>query len=83
MSFTIFNAGVALNSIRKRMSAITGAPLRFFEITKLLHYQPGEQFSNTDPAGAPDYATLHAGLPPTTGEKWLLSQWIRSKPVAG
>ena len=22
----------------------------------------------------------HAGLPPTQGEKWLLSQWMRSKP---
>ena len=38
-------------------------------------------FSNTDPAGAPDYDTVHAGLPPTSGEKWLLSQWIRSRPM--
>jgi prolyl 4-hydroxylase len=27
--------------------------------------------------GAPDRRTLHAGLPTTRGEKWLLSQWIR------
>lgn len=39
-------------------------------------------FSNVDAAGAPDYDTVHAGLPPTRGEKWLLSQWIRSRPVA-
>ena len=28
--------------------------------------------------------TLHTGLPPTRGEKWLLSQWIREKrqPIA-
>lgn len=32
-------------------------------------------FANTGPTGAPDHATLHAGLPPTRGEKWLLSQW--------
>jgi len=32
-------------------------------------------FANINPSGAPDHATLHAGLPPTRGEKWLLSQW--------
>jgi prolyl 4-hydroxylase len=25
----------------------------------------------------PDRKTLHAGLPVKTGEKWLLSRWIR------
>jgi hypothetical protein len=29
----------------------------------------------------PDYDTAHAGLPPASGMKWLLSQWVRSKPV--
>jgi len=38
-------------------------------------------FSNVDAAGAPDRRTLHAGLPPTTGEKWLLSQWIRDRAL--
>ena len=40
-------------------------------------------FSNIDAAGAPDYATLHAGMPPTRGQKWILSQWMRTKPVTG
>jgi prolyl 4-hydroxylase len=39
-------------------------------------------FANVDVAGAPDPMTLHAGLPPVSGEKWLLSQWIRNRPVA-
>jgi hypothetical protein len=41
-------------------------------------------FANVDTANRPDPLTLHAGLPPTSGEKWLLSQWIRdrSEPVA-
>lgn len=39
-------------------------------------------FVNVDEAGAPDYRTVHAGLPPATGTKWLLSQWVRSKPVS-
>ncbi len=40
-------------------------------------------FGNIDAAGAPDYAMLHAGMPPTHGQKWILSQWIRTKPVTG
>jgi prolyl 4-hydroxylase len=37
-------------------------------------------FKNVDAAGAPDGDTMHAGLPPTSGEKWLFSQWIREFP---
>ncbi len=39
----------------------------------------GLTFSNVDAAGEPDPRTLHAGQPPTSGEKWLLSQWIRDR----
>lgn len=47
--------------------------------------RPGDAllFRNVDASGKPDYATLHAGTPPTAGEKWLLSQWIRSIPTRG
>jgi hypothetical protein len=43
--------------------------------------RPGDalMFRNTDSSGVPDTRTLHAGLPPLSGEKWLLSQWIRSR----
>tara|TARA_R110002124_G_scaffold117453_1_gene274504 strand:- start:2773 stop:3882 length:1110 start_codon:yes stop_codon:yes gene_type:complete len=37
-------------------------------------------FFNVHPDGRVDPRTLHAGLPPTSGEKWLLSQWIRDRP---
>ena len=42
---------------------------------------PGDAlyFGNVEPGGAPDPRTLHAGLPPTQGEKWLLSQWVRNR----
>jgi hypothetical protein len=40
-------------------------------------------FFNLDPAGHPDRRTVHAGLPPTRGEKWLLSQWIRAGALGG
>jgi prolyl 4-hydroxylase len=36
-------------------------------------------FSNVDPAGRPDERTKHAGCPPTRGEKWLFSQWVRDR----
>lgn len=38
-------------------------------------------FLNVDAEGAPDPMSLHAGLPPTRGEKWVLSLWLRGKPV--
>jgi prolyl 4-hydroxylase len=37
-------------------------------------------FWNVTREGAPDVKSRHAGLPPTLGEKWLLSQWIRQRP---
>jgi hypothetical protein len=37
-------------------------------------------FSNLGPDGAPDPMSLHAGLAPTSGEKWLLSQWVHDRP---
>lgn len=40
----------------------------------------GLMFRNVDAAGEIDRATLHAGLPPTAGRKWLLSQWVRDRP---
>lgn len=38
---------------------------------------------NLDPDGQPDRRTVHAGLPPTRGEKWLLSVWIRDRLPSG
>jgi prolyl 4-hydroxylase len=34
-------------------------------------------FFNATPDGAPDRRTLHAGVPTTSGEKYLFSQWVR------
>lgn len=43
--------------------------------------RPGDafMFANVGADGEPDRRTLHAGLPPTSGEKWLLSQWVRDR----
>jgi prolyl 4-hydroxylase len=38
-------------------------------------------FLNAFPDGQPDTRMLHAGLPPLRGEKWIVSQFIRSRPV--
>ncbi len=39
-------------------------------------------FFSADAVGTPDPRSLHAGRPPTAGEKWVLSQFIRNRPVA-
>ena len=39
-------------------------------------------FANVDESKAPDRRTLHSGLPPTDGEKWVFSQWIRDRSPA-
>jgi prolyl 4-hydroxylase len=36
-------------------------------------------WANVTPNGAPDPLTRHAGLPPISGEKWILSQWMRPR----
>jgi prolyl 4-hydroxylase len=36
-------------------------------------------FWNVEPSGMPDRRSWHAGLPPTRGEKYLLSQWIQGR----
>jgi prolyl 4-hydroxylase len=39
-------------------------------------------FHSADAAGIPDPRSLHAGRPPLSGEKWVLSQFIRNRPIA-
>lgn len=36
-------------------------------------------FSNVSKNGEPDRRSMHIGRPPTSGEKWILSQWIRDR----
>ena len=36
-------------------------------------------FGSLDGAGRPDPKSQHAGCPPTRGEKWLFSQWVRDR----
>jgi prolyl 4-hydroxylase len=40
-------------------------------------------FTNALRNGAPDLRMVHAGLPPQDNEKWLMSQFIRNRPVLG
>lgn len=140
--YTLGRVDIVLSLVRDRLATALGVAARYFEVAKLLHYEPGQQFSahcdfqepttpalkqevelhgqrvataliylNTDyeggetefprlglrfkgalgdallfdnvrPSGALDYDTLHAGLPPTRGEKWIYSQWVRGRPVS-
>jgi prolyl 4-hydroxylase len=139
--YLIDTADIVLALIRSRISNAICAPGAFFEVAKLLHYEPGQQFNlhsdfiepksldlqqsivalgqriatfliylnddyeggetdfpkvgirfkgkkgdalfflNVGEYGAPDYNSVHAGLPPMRGEKWLFSQWVRSQPL--
>jgi len=38
-------------------------------------------FSNALADLTPDQRMLHAGRPPTSGEKWIVTQFVRSKPM--
>ena len=54
-----------------------------FESTGLRHRGArgdGVLWANTLPDGRPDTLTRHAGLPPTKGVKWVVSQWCRGGP---
>jgi hypothetical protein len=60
---------------------LEGGETEFSRIGVKFRGRAGEAliFDNVLPNGTGDMNTLHTGLPPTRGEKWLLSQWIRSK----
>ncbi|HEY6578032.1 MAG TPA: 2OG-Fe(II) oxygenase [Rhizomicrobium sp.] len=59
-----------------------GGETRLLKLDWQFRGRPGDAlcFRNILPSGEPDVLTLHAGLPPLRGEKWLLSQWIRTRP---
>jgi hypothetical protein len=41
-------------------------------------------WANLDMEARPEPRSRHAGLPPTSGQKWILSQWIRDRtPASG
>jgi hypothetical protein len=63
-------------------SEYEGGPTAFVDIGLEVRGRPGSAlfWSNVDADGAPDRATRHAGLPPTSGEKWILSKWFRDRP---
>lgn len=134
--FMIRSADLPMCLIRNRIAAALRVAPEFCEVTKLLHYSPGQTFKlhsdyldpeipamreeimrrgqrfatfllylsddyeggetdfpradfrfkgakgdalvffNVDDSGAPEPSSFHAGLPPTRGEKWVLSQWV-------
>jgi len=59
-----------------------GGETDFPRIGMKFQEQTGEAliFDNVAANGIGDMNTVHTGLPPTRGEKWLFSQWIRNKP---
>jgi prolyl 4-hydroxylase len=126
--------------VRERIAAAVGLPVEVMELSRVLHYRPGQQFqphydflnpaepglqqeladqgqrlvtfliylnddysagetefpliglrhrgatgdalyfANVGMDGVPEPLSLHSGNTPAAGEKWIFSQWIRSRP---
>jgi len=62
--------------------AFEGGETHFLDIDKKFRGRTGDAlfWRNVGEDGQPDLLTTHAGVAPTSGEKWLLSQFIREKP---
>jgi prolyl 4-hydroxylase len=63
----------------------TGGETEFPELGWRYRGSQGDALAwrNVTAAGQPDMRTLHAGRPPVSGEKWLLSKWIRDRRQLG
>jgi hypothetical protein len=59
----------------------TGGETHFVRLDWSFRGQSGDAllWSNVRPDGAIDPTTLHAGRTPVSGEKWLLSKWMRNR----
>lgn len=62
-----------------------GGETEFPELGIVHRGHPGEglYFVNSLENDEPDLRTLHAGRPPTAGEKWIVSQFVRSRRLLG
>ena len=60
-----------------------GGETRFPQLNYAFKGAAGDalMFGNVNAKGEPDERTLHAGTPPLSGEKWVLSQWVRNRPA--
>ena len=58
-----------------------GGTTEFPKLSLVVRGQRGDllHFHNVDAAGLGHDDSLHTGTPVTSGEKWLLSKWIRSE----
>ena len=61
--------------------AYEGGETAFPRLDLAFRGAPGDAlaFDNVEPGGIGDPRTLHAGTAPLSGEKWLLSQWVRTR----
>jgi hypothetical protein len=61
----------------------TGGETAFPRLKESIRLTTGQllSFNNADKSGQPLPASLHEGRPVQSGEKWLLSKWVRQLPT--
>ena len=79
------------NRINRKMTVLIylnddfqGGGTHFPSINKIVAPEKGKAvifFNTTDDGAAEEPLALHAGLPVTSGEKWIANQWIRWTPI--
>lgn len=64
-------------------AAFEGGETEFTELDLRIRVGAGDlvSFSNADAEGQPLAASRHAGCALRSGEKWLLSRWVRARPT--
>jgi len=62
---------------------LEGGDTHFPAVNLLIKPSAGKAicWRNLNPNGTPNSSTLHAGLPPTKGRKYIITKWFREKPV--
>lgn len=60
-------------------AALRLAPLVALGAHAVQSWAAGLFFTNALPNGKPDRRIVHAGMRPTRGEKWIVSQFFRSR----
>jgi len=78
---TLVSSRSAFDEFRDALVLARGAAGGHLRLVRAGARGEGLFFANTLADGLADVRSLHAGRPPTSGEKWVFSQFIRNRPA--